>query len=98
MRKLPEGVLNISTSRRTPTVQPSRSQTHQPPPQDADTSLGQQTISQQESEDTAGLRERIVDKWNSLKMFFCRRLDAIRENAKHHRNMCWDEIERRQEL
>jgi len=72
--KLPEGMLSISTSRATP-VCSGHSQT-QPRVADDD-SHGQQTTEQPESiEDT--VRERIMDKWNNLKMFCCSRHDSLK--------------------
>lgn len=68
MGGLPEGVLNTSTSRRS-----SRSQPHQS--HDTD---GQQAVDAQEStEGRVPVRDRIVEKWHSLKKFCCRRHDSM---------------------
>jgi len=91
MGKLPEGMLSISIGS---SVHSNRSETHQP--RVTDDSLWQQDDYRQEFTDIT-MREKITNKWNSLKMFCWRRRESMqpetaaknfsrRHHHHHHRH------------
>ena len=73
MGKLPEGMLNISLT--SGSTQPSRYGTHQP--DGADDRPVQGTVDREEFTEST-VREKIANKWNSLKVFWWTRRESMR--------------------